>query len=78
MFRTLQDGVPKELRLQEQWVVANDNTVSWNGRHLQIPESPLRQDFVVEGTFGVVWGDPGLRSLVRRLTVRSPNTYEAA
>jgi hypothetical protein len=42
MFRTLQDGVPKELRLQEQRVVANDNTVSWNGRHLQIPESPLR------------------------------------
>ena len=28
MFRTLQDGVPKELRLQEQRVVANDNTVS--------------------------------------------------
>jgi hypothetical protein len=38
MFRTLQD--PKELQLQGQRVVANDNTVSWNGRHLQIPESP--------------------------------------
>jgi hypothetical protein len=74
MFRTLQDGVPKELRLLEQRVVANDNTVSWNGRHLQIPESPLRQHFMVEGTFGVVGGDPGLR---HERTCRPPQVVDS-
>ena len=43
----LRDGAYREiLCVQEQRVVANDNTVSWNGRHLQIPESPLRRHFV--------------------------------
>jgi len=96
MFRTLQDRLPKELRLagittieaangwlaatgvgelneefqivpaeegtafvtdtaglwrealcvQEERVVAKDNTVAWNGRHLQLPESRLRPHFV--------------------------------
>ena len=47
MFVTDRDGAYREiLCVQEQRVVANDNTVSWNGRHLQIPESPLRRHFV--------------------------------
>ena len=62
MLVTDRDGAYREiLCVQEQRVAANDNTVSWNGRHLQIPESPLRRHFMVEGTFGVVGGDPGLR-----------------
>jgi len=112
MFRTLQDRVPKELRLagittvegandwlkayigehntrfavrpeqegtmfvadrdgkeilcvQEERQVGNDNTVSWKGRRLQIPESPLRRHFVKatvrvheypDGTVSVFWG----------------------
>jgi hypothetical protein len=31
---------------QEERVVANDNTVRYHGRVLQIPESPLRRHFV--------------------------------
>ena len=47
MFVTDRDGAYREiLCVQEQRVVANDNTVSWNGRYLQIPESPLRRHFV--------------------------------
>ena len=114
MFRTLQDRVPKELRLagittveaanvwlkayisehnarfavepqqdgsmfvadregayreilcvQEERQVGNDNTVSWKGRRLQIPESSLRPHFVKatvriheypDGTVSVFWG----------------------
>jgi hypothetical protein len=114
MFRTLQDRVPKELRLagittleaanvwlkayisehnarfavepeqdgsmfvadrdsayreilcvQEERQVGNDNTVSWNARRLQIPESPLRPHFVKatvriheypDGAVSVFWG----------------------
>jgi len=114
MFRTLQDRVPKELRLagittveaanvwlkayssehnerfavkpeqegsmfvadrdsayreilcvQEERQVGNDNTVSWKGRRLQIPESSLRPHFVKatvrvheypDGTVSLFWG----------------------
>jgi transposase len=30
----------------EERTVANDNTIGWNGRRLQLPESPLRPHFV--------------------------------
>ena len=55
-------------------VLANDNAVFWNGRHLQIPESPLRRHFMVEGTFGVVGGDPGLR---HERTCRPPQVVDS-
>ena len=34
------------LCIEEERVVAKDNTVAWNGRHLQLPESKLRPHFV--------------------------------
>lgn len=34
------------LCIEEERVVAKDNTVAWNGRHLQLPESRLRAHFV--------------------------------
>jgi transposase len=47
MFVADRDGAYREiLCVQEERVVANDNTVSWNGRRLQLPESPLRPHFV--------------------------------
>jgi hypothetical protein len=49
MFATNRDGAYREiLCVQEQRIVANDNTVSWNGCHLQISESPFRRHFMVE------------------------------
>jgi transposase len=47
MFVADRDGAYREiLCVQEQRTVANDNTVSWNGRRLQIPQNPLRPHFV--------------------------------
>ena len=47
MFVADRDGAYAEiLCVQEERVVAKDNTVAWNGLHLQIPESPLRRHFV--------------------------------
>lgn len=34
------------LGVQEEHVVAKDNTVAWNGLRVQLPESPLRPHFV--------------------------------
>jgi transposase len=34
------------LAVQEERIVAPDNTVAWNGRHLQIPAHPARAHFV--------------------------------
>jgi hypothetical protein len=30
----------------EERTVANDNTIAWSGRRLQLPQSPLRPHFV--------------------------------
>jgi transposase len=47
MFVADRDGSYREvLCVQEERQVGNDNTVSWRGRRLQIPESPLRRHFV--------------------------------
>ena len=47
MFVADRDGSHREiLCVQEERQVGNDNTVSWKGRRLQIPESPLRRHFV--------------------------------
>jgi len=66
MFVADRDGAYREiLCVQEERQVGNDNTVSWNGRRLQIPESPLRPHFVKatvrihqypDGTVSVFWG----------------------
>jgi transposase len=66
MFVADRDGAYREiLCVQEERQVGNDNTVSWNGRRLQIPESPLRPHFVKatariheypDGTLSVFWG----------------------
>ena len=41
MFAADRDGAWREiLCVREERVVAKDNTVAWNGLHLQIPESP--------------------------------------
>jgi hypothetical protein len=37
---------PETLCIQDTRVVANDNTIAWNGRRLQIPASRLRPHFV--------------------------------
>ena len=34
------------LCIEEERQVGRDNTISWNGRRLQIPESPLRRHYV--------------------------------
>lgn len=34
------------LVIEEERTVGRDNTISWNGRRLQIPESPLRRHYV--------------------------------
>ncbi len=53
------------LCLQETRQVGNDNTVRWNGRTLQIPQSPLRPHFVratvrlhqyPDGAVALFWG----------------------
>ena len=47
MFVADRDGAWREiLCVQEERVVAKDNTVAWNGLCLQLPESPLRRHFV--------------------------------
>jgi transposase len=66
MFVADRDGAYREiLCVQEERQVSNDNTVSWKGRRLQIPESPLRPHFVKatvriheypDGTVSVFWG----------------------
>jgi transposase len=66
MFVADRDGAYREiLCVQEERQVGNDNTVSWRGCRLQIPESPLRRHFVKatvriheypDGTVSVFWG----------------------
>jgi hypothetical protein len=66
MFVADRDGAYREiLCVQEERQVGNDNTVSWKGRRLQIPEGPLRRHFVKatvriheypDGTVSVFWG----------------------
>jgi transposase len=66
MFVADRDGAYREiLCVQGERQVGNDNTVSWNGRRLQIPESPLRPHFVKatvriheypDGTLSLFWG----------------------
>ncbi len=59
------------LCVEEERVVARDNTIAWSGQRLQLPESPLRRHYVgatvkvhayPDGTLGVLHG---LRSLCR-------------
>ena len=60
---------PQRLRetlcLEEERTVGRDNTVAWEGRRLQIPESPLRRHYVgatvkvhayPDGTLGILHG----------------------
>lgn len=63
------------LVIEEERTVGRDNTIAWNGRRLQIPESPLRRHFVgakvrvhvyPDGTVGVLHG---LR-VIARFTAR--------
>ena len=66
MFVADRDGAYREiLCVQEERQVGNDNTVSWKGRRLQIPESSLRPHFVKatvrvheypDGTVSLFWG----------------------
>jgi transposase len=53
------------LCIEEERAVGRDNTISWNGRRLQIPESPLRRHYVgarvkvhayPDDTLGVLYG----------------------
>ena len=53
------------LCIEEERAVGRDNTISWNGRRLQIPESPLRRHYVgarvkvhayPDNTLGVLYG----------------------
>ena len=47
MFVADREGAWREiLCIEEERVVAKDNTVAWNGARLQLPESPLRRHFV--------------------------------
>jgi len=66
MFVADRDGSYREiLCVQEERQVGNDNTVSWRGRRLQIPESSLRRHFVKatvrvheypDSTVSIFWG----------------------
>jgi transposase len=66
MFVADRDGAYREiLCVQEERQVGNDNTVSWKGRRLQIPESSWRPHFVKatvrvheypDGTVSLFWG----------------------
>ena len=137
VFRTLQDRLPKELRLAgiktveaanhwlrehymtahnkafavaaeqegsafvpdraEAWreilcviderTVANDNTIAWNGRRLQLPESPLRPHFVKavvrvheypDGTLGVFLGPHRLADYTAGGDLIAPTTASMA
>ena len=53
------------LCIEEERTVGRDNTVAWDGRRLQIPESPLRRHYVgarvkvhayPDGTLGILYG----------------------
>jgi hypothetical protein len=68
------------LCIQEERVVAPDNTVAWNGRRLQIPPHPARTHFVrvkvrvhhyPNGELAIFHGP---RRLVRWLLSREDNT----
>ena len=66
MFVADRDGAYREiLCVQEERQVGNDNTVSWKGRRLQIPENSLRPHFVKatmrvheypDGMVSLFWG----------------------
>ena len=67
----------------EERTVANDNTIAWNGRRLQLPESRLRPHFVKavvrvheypDGTASVFLGPHRLATFARRRTARSAPT----
>ena len=59
------DRLVETLCIEETRTVGRDNTIAWDGRRLQIPESPLRRHFVgatvkvhhyPDGTIGVLHG----------------------
>ena len=70
------------LSVIEERTVANDNTIAWNGRRLQLPESRLRPHFVKavvrvheypDGTASVFLGPHRLASYMAGGTQNSPN-----
>jgi hypothetical protein len=76
MFATNRDGAYREiLCVQEQRIVANDNTVSWNGCHLQISESPFRRHFMVEAR--LAWSGARPRGLRHERTCRPPQVLDS-
>lgn len=69
----------------EERTVANDNTIAWNGRRLQLPESRLRPHFVKavvrvheypDGTLGVFLGPHRLATFDARGRQVSPDAVE--
>jgi hypothetical protein len=72
----------------EERVVGNDNTVAWNGRRLQLPESRLRPHFVrakvkvaniPTGRSPSTWAPTGWRgTLLTKLRFRQPRGWHRA
>jgi len=69
----------------EERTVANDNTIAWNGRRLQLPESRLRPHFVKavvrvheypDGTVSVFFGPHRLATFAADGQLISPDTPE--
>lgn len=69
----------------EERQVGNDNTIAWEGRRLQLPESRLRPHFVkatvkvhvhADGTMSVFWGPHRLARYAADGTVCAPDAPE--